>query len=47
MPLDAFQGKNPEYSSVKDIYYFMLKELTEVQAALDVSTTPPGRRKKI
>lgn len=46
MPLDAFQGKNPEYSSVKDIYYFMLKELTEVQAALDVSTTPLEEEKK-
>ena len=31
-PIAAFQGTNPEFSSVKDVYYFMLDEL---KAAVD------------
>lgn len=46
MPLNAFEGKNPEYSSVKDIYYFMLKELTEAQATIDESVKPLDEEKK-
>ncbi len=45
MPLNGFQGENPQYSSVKDVYYFMLKELTEAQAALDVTIKPLDEEK--
>ena len=45
MPLNGFQGENPQYSSVKDVYYFMLKELTESQAALDLTVKPLDEEK--
>lgn len=35
--VDAFKGKNPEYNSVKDIYYYMLAELKDATAKLDLN----------
>ncbi len=37
MPVNGFNGENPEYNSVKDIYYYMLKELDEAAAEIDLS----------
>lgn len=39
IPVDGFQGKNPEYAGVKDVYYYMLKELDEAVSLMDVSIT--------
>ncbi len=41
IPINGFEGVNPEYSDVKDVYYFMLKELKEATAALDLTVSNP------
>ena len=41
IPIDGFQGVNPEYSDVKDVYYYVLEELKEATAALDMEVSPP------
>lgn len=42
IPIDAFQGVNPEFNSVQDVYYFLLDELREATAAIDESITVPS-----
>lgn len=42
IPLDGWQGSNPTYSSVQDVYYFLLDELSEASATLDISIEVPG-----
>ncbi|TXD46364.1 SusD/RagB family nutrient-binding outer membrane lipoprotein [Polaribacter sp. IC073] len=42
IPINGFQGVNPEYSNVKEVYYYMLQELNEATAALDLSVSNPG-----
>lgn len=44
--IDAFQGENPEFNSVKEVYYFMLDELKDASAKLDLSVTNPDDVKK-
>ncbi len=39
IPIDAFQGKNPDFSSVKDVYYYMLDELKDATSKIDPNTT--------
>lgn len=39
MPLKGFQGVNPDFNSVEEIYGFMLKELEEATAKLDMGVT--------
>lgn len=34
-PLNAFQGQNPTFNSVEEVYNFMLAELAEASAAID------------
>ncbi|KVV15748.1 SusD/RagB family nutrient-binding outer membrane lipoprotein [Flavobacterium sp. TAB 87] len=41
IPVNGFQGSNPEYSDVKEVYYYMLQELTEATAALDLTIASP------
>lgn len=41
IPVNGFQGVNPEYSDVKEVYYYMLEELKEATAALDLSVANP------
>lgn len=41
IPIDGFKGTNPEYASVKDVYYFMLDELKDATENLDESITVP------
>ncbi|EGJ71819.1 hypothetical protein Bcop_1627 [Bacteroides coprosuis DSM 18011] len=36
MPIEAFNGKNPEFNSAKEVYYFLLKELKEAAEELDL-----------
>jgi len=42
IPIDGFQGENPQYSDVKEVYYFMLQELQEATNALDLEVSNPG-----
>ncbi|HSK13052.1 MAG TPA: SusD/RagB family nutrient-binding outer membrane lipoprotein, partial [Phnomibacter sp.] len=41
IPLNGFQGVNPEFSDVKTVYYFMLDELKDAVAKLDVGMAVP------
>lgn len=36
-PLNGFQGDNPTFSSVKDVYYYLLEELADAISKLDTS----------
>lgn len=42
IPIDGFKGENPTYNSVQEVYYFMLQELKEATAALDLKVTKSG-----
>lgn len=46
IPTEAFQGVNPEFKDVKSVYYYMLDELKDAGAKLDVSVTNPDNVKK-
>ena len=37
IPIEGFQSVNPDYNSVEDVYLYLLKELKEATAAIDVS----------
>ena len=39
MPTNAFQGKNPDFSDVKSVYYYILDELKDATSKLDLSIT--------
>ena len=43
IPINAFQGVNPEIAPTKDVYHFMLAELTEAQAAIDTDVERPAK----
>lgn len=45
IPINGFQGVNPEYSSVKDVYYFVLDELKDASAKLDLAIVNPDALK--
>lgn len=42
MPINGFQGVNPDYNSVKDVYYYILIELKEASNALDLNIANPS-----
>ncbi|WP_165734213.1 SusD/RagB family nutrient-binding outer membrane lipoprotein [Polaribacter sp. 20A6] len=42
IPINGFEGVNPEYSDVKDVYYYMLQELGEATSALDLTVSNPN-----
>lgn len=44
--IEAFQGTNPQFNDLKSVYYFMLAELKDASAKLDVSVTNPDLLKK-
>lgn len=46
LPIEAFKGTNPEFSSVKDVYYFMLDELKDAAKNIDVNVKPQDIDKK-
>jgi hypothetical protein len=46
IPINGFQGVNPDFASVKDVYYFMLDELKDASTKLDVSIVNPDEVKK-
>lgn len=46
LPLEAFKGTNPEFSSVKDVYYFMIDELKDAAQKIDVNVKAQDIDKK-
>lgn len=42
MPIDGFQGQNPEFKDVKTVYYFMLAELADAVGKIDVTVQNPA-----
>ena len=42
IPINGYKGVNPEYSNVKEVYYYMLQELKEATAAIDLSVASPN-----
>ena len=46
IPVNAFQGDNPSFASVKDVYYHMLNELKDASAKLDMAVINPDVVKK-
>ncbi|QNE38312.1 SusD/RagB family nutrient-binding outer membrane lipoprotein [Hymenobacter sp. NBH84] len=42
VPIDAFQGVNPSFSDTKDVYYYVLDELKDASAKLDISVVNPS-----
>lgn len=41
IPVNAFQRVNPEFSDVKTVYYFILEELADASAKLDLDVANP------
>ncbi len=41
MPIDAFNGENPEFSDLKTVYYHMLSELTDATAKINTDEALP------
>lgn len=41
-PVNGFNGANPEYNSVKDVYYYALAELKDAAAKMDLSVESPS-----
>jgi len=39
IPVDGFQGANPTYSNLQDVYSFLLAELADASAKLDLGVT--------
>ena len=37
MPTTAFQGKNPDFTDVKTVYYYMLAELKDATSKMDIT----------
>jgi len=46
IPINGFQGINPDFASVKDVYYFMLAELKDASSKLDVAVVNPDAVKR-
>lgn len=46
LPIEAFKGTNPEFSSVKDVYYFLLDELKDAAKNIDINVKPQDIDKK-
>ena len=45
-PIEAFQGVNPEFNSVKEVYYFMLDELKAAVADIVLTEEPTADEAK-
>jgi hypothetical protein len=42
MPIQGFQGTNPDFVDVKSVYYYILDELKDASSKLDVGETVPA-----
>jgi hypothetical protein len=47
IPVVAFQAQNPTFNEVKDVYYYILSELKDASAKLDVSVASDEALKKL
>ncbi|EEI91453.1 hypothetical protein HMPREF0765_2763 [Sphingobacterium spiritivorum ATCC 33300] len=47
IPINAFQGTNPEFNSEKDVYYFLLDELKDAVSKIDATIARPEKLKKL
>lgn len=47
IPVEAFQGSNPDFSDVKTIYYYLLAELKDASSKLDVAVANTEALKKL
>ena len=45
-PIEAFNGVNPQFNGVEEVYDFILKELKEASAAIDTSVEPTEQEGK-
>lgn len=43
IPINAFEGTNPDFASVKDVYYFLLDELKDATSRIDESIARPDK----
>jgi hypothetical protein len=41
MPINGFQGTNPDFKDVKTVYYFLLDELKDASSKLDLTVVNP------
>lgn len=46
MPVDGFQGTNPEFASLQDVYYFLYSELAEAVADINTGVEPTAEEAK-
>ena len=46
IPVTAFESSNPDYADLKDVYYFMLAELKDATAKMDVNLKAPEAEAK-
>lgn len=42
MPIDAFNGENPEFSNLQDVYYYMLAELADATEQINTEEVLPN-----
>lgn len=42
IPIHGFQGKNPDFDSVDDVYSFLLEEVSDAVSQIDASITVPN-----
>lgn len=47
MPINGFQGVNPDFNSVEEVYSFMLEELKDAVAELDTDISVPENVSKL
>lgn len=47
IPVEAFQGVNPEISTTKDVYYYLLAELTDAAGKIDESISTDDKLKDL
>ncbi|MBA4411146.1 MAG: SusD/RagB family nutrient-binding outer membrane lipoprotein [Odoribacter sp.] len=44
MPIDGFNGVNPKFANVKDVYYFILAELADASSKIKVDVAKPDKK---
>ncbi len=42
LPINGFKGENPDFNDLKDVYNYLLTELSEAVGAMDADVTPPN-----
>lgn len=47
IPIRAFEGKNPEFNSTQEVYYFLLSELKDAVSKIDESVSKTDKLEKL